>query len=103
MAGQLSWISMQPPFFLWLIIIERCWFGILKLRSIEGIRVPRGRYSIIFEKNPLSGWWVDEFMEIYAIITGARQFGYKRGELSRLTSVREVLKTFFNCGAKDAA
>ena len=91
---------MCPRRFRWRTIIERCWLGVLKPRSSEGIRVPRGRYAIIFEKNPLSGWWVDKFMEIYAIIAGDRQFGYKRGKLSGLTSVREIPKTFFNCGGQ---
>jgi hypothetical protein len=91
---------MWLPLFYWRTIIEQCWPGALKLRSNEGIRVTRGSYAIIFEKNPLPGGWVDKFMEIYAIIAGDRQFGYKRGKLSGLTSVREVPKTFFNCGGQ---
>jgi len=34
----------------------------------------------------MPGWLVDKFIEIYAIIAADRQFGYKKGTLSGLTS-----------------
>jgi len=82
------------------VILDFCWDGVLKLRSSEGIRVPRGRYAKIYEKFIISGRLIDKFMENYTIIAGDRQFGYKRGKLSGLTSVREVPKNFFNCGGQ---
>ena len=65
-------MSTWPPFFLRLIIIEQCCPGVLNFHSSEGIRFPRGRYLIIFEKNPLAVYLVDKFMEIYAIIVHYR-------------------------------
>jgi hypothetical protein len=49
----------------------------------------------------MPSWWVDKFIEIYAIITAARHFGYKRGTLSGLTSLRGVAKTFYDRGGQD--
>ena len=54
-----------------------------------------GRYAKISEKITISGGLVDKFMEIYAIMPVDRQFGYKRGNVPGLTSVREVPKTVF--------
>ena len=66
--------TLPAPLFPWHIIIERCWRGVFKLRSLEGIRVPRGRYAKIYEKFIISGRLIDKFMEIYAIIGVNRQF-----------------------------
>jgi hypothetical protein len=54
-----------------------------------------GQVVKIFEKLPLSGWWVDNSMEIYAIIAVIRQSGYKRGCFSRLNSGKWLHKTVF--------
>jgi hypothetical protein len=59
-----------------------------------------GRYAKISEKFTLSGGLVDKFLEIYAIPAVDRQFGYKRGNVSGLTSVREAPKTVFDCGGQ---
>jgi hypothetical protein len=55
----------------------------------------RGRYAKISEKITISGSLADKFMEICAIVSLERQFGYKRGNLSGLNSGRDVSKTFF--------
>jgi len=70
-------MSMWPPLFLWLTTTGRCWLGGLKLRSSEGIRVPRGWYAKIYEKFIFSGRLIDKFMENYAIIGGNRQLATK--------------------------
>jgi hypothetical protein len=43
----------------------------------------------------MPGLSVDKFIEIYAIMPSARQFGYKRGNLSRLNSVGWLPETIF--------
>jgi hypothetical protein len=64
---------------------------------LRGITHPgsEGRYANITEKITIFGRLVDKFMEFYAIIVVVRQFGYKRGNLPGLTSVREVPKIDF--------
>jgi hypothetical protein len=41
----------------------------------------------------MSGFWVDKFIEICAIIAVDRQFGYKIGNVPGMNSVGEVPKT----------
>ena len=43
----------------------------------------------------MPGLSVDKFIEICAIMASTRQFGYKRGNLSRLNSVGGLPKTIF--------
>ncbi len=77
----------------------------LGFSSSAALRYPgsKGRYAK-FLKNHLSGWLVDKFMEIYAIIAVDRQFGYKRGNLPGLNSARISLKmTHLTTVAKIAA
>jgi hypothetical protein len=47
------------------------------------------------KKITMSGGLVDKIMEIYAIITVAIQFGYKKGCFSGLNSRRGLHKTVF--------
>lgn len=54
-----------------------------------------GRFAKISEKIGISGGLVDKFIKIYAIIAVDSQFGYKKGNLPGLTSVRDVPKTVF--------
>jgi hypothetical protein len=83
-------MSILSRLFRWLTITEQCWPGVIKLRSSEGIRFPRGRYAKIYEKFIIPGRFIDKFMEIYAIIAIQRQFGYKRGSLLRLNPVKRL-------------
>jgi hypothetical protein len=43
----------------------------------------------------MPGLLVDKFIEICAIMPSTRQFGYKRGNLSRLNLVSGLSKTIF--------
>ena len=56
----------------------------------EGAGMPK-----LLKKPPLSGWWVDKFLENYGSIAVGLQFGYTRGSVPGLTSGREVPKNVF--------
>jgi hypothetical protein len=55
----------------------------------------RGRYAQLIGKITMPGLLVDKSIEICSIMPSTRPYGYKRGNLSGLNSVRGLLKTIF--------
>jgi hypothetical protein len=66
-------------------------FSSITVRHLEF----KGRYAKIIGKITMTGLPIDKFIEICAIMASPRQFGYKRGNLSRLNSVGGLSKTIF--------
>jgi hypothetical protein len=58
------------------------------------IRIPRGKFLKSFYGL------FDKVMEIYAIITGARQFGYKKWKLARVKRLDGSPKPFLDCAGQ---
>jgi len=77
------------------IIIERCWLGSLRLRSSEGIQVPRGRYANVTEKISISSRLLDNFRKISAIMTPTGQDGYKKRKPSEVNPGKSGRQTGF--------
>jgi hypothetical protein len=86
------WYAHVALAFLFSTIIDRCWPSLSSIAEVADIE----RQVCQNLQQNLSVRLVDDkFMEICAIMPFTRQFGYKRGNLSRLNSVGWLPKTIF--------